>query len=86
MAGTVAGARLLSAASSSVTAYRQPIRRDDRQGPTLSGSPSRRIRSRQPDTDDTRALQGLNDRLHRDERVDLALLPFSDGLTLARKR
>ncbi|HET7795878.1 MAG TPA: class I SAM-dependent methyltransferase [Rhizobacter sp.] len=35
---------------------------------------------------DTRALQALNDKLHRDERVDLSLLPFSDGLTLARKR
>ncbi len=36
--------------------------------------------------DDTRALQALNDKLHRDERVDMALLPIGDGLTLARKR
>jgi caffeoyl-CoA O-methyltransferase len=36
--------------------------------------------------DDTRALQVLNDKLHTDERVDLALLPIGDGLTLARKR
>jgi predicted O-methyltransferase YrrM len=36
--------------------------------------------------DDTRALQALNVKLHRDERIDLALLPFSDGLTLARRR
>jgi predicted O-methyltransferase YrrM len=36
--------------------------------------------------DDTRALQALNAKLHRDERVDLSLLPFSDGITLARKR
>jgi predicted O-methyltransferase YrrM len=36
--------------------------------------------------DDTRALQALNDKLHGDERVDLALLPIGDGLTLARKR
>ncbi|OOG36003.1 SAM-dependent methyltransferase [Rhodanobacter sp. C06] len=36
--------------------------------------------------DDTRALQALNERLHRDERIDLAVLPVGDGLTLARKR
>jgi len=35
---------------------------------------------------DTRALQALNDKLRGDERVDLCLLPFSDGVTLARKR
>ena len=35
---------------------------------------------------DTRALQALNDKLHRDDRIDLSLLPFSDGVTLARKR
>jgi predicted O-methyltransferase YrrM len=38
------------------------------------------------DSDDTRALQALNRKLHRDERVDLALVPVGDGLTLARKR
>jgi predicted O-methyltransferase YrrM len=42
--------------------------------------------ARRADSDDTRALQALNDKLHRDERVDLVLLPFSDGVTLARKR
>ena len=36
--------------------------------------------------EDTRALQALNDKLHHDERVDIALLPLGDGLTLARKR
>jgi caffeoyl-CoA O-methyltransferase len=36
--------------------------------------------------DDTRALQALNKKLHGDERVDIALLPVGDGLTLARKR
>ena len=35
---------------------------------------------------DTLALQALNTKLHKDERVDLSLLPFSDGLTLVRKR
>jgi len=35
---------------------------------------------------DTTALQALNTKLHRDERIDLSLLPFSDGVTLARKR
>lgn len=35
---------------------------------------------------DTTALRVLNDKLHRDERVDLTLLPIGDGLTLVRKR
>ena len=35
---------------------------------------------------DTRALREFNDALHRDPRVDLALLPVGDGLTLARRR
>ncbi|HJW11725.1 MAG TPA: class I SAM-dependent methyltransferase [Albitalea sp.] len=35
---------------------------------------------------DTAALQALNDKLHRDERVDIALLTVGDGLTLVRKR
>jgi predicted O-methyltransferase YrrM len=35
---------------------------------------------------DTLALQALNTALHRDERIDLSVLPIGDGLTLARKR
>ncbi len=35
---------------------------------------------------DTVSLRAFNDALHHDERVDLALLPVGDGLTLARKR
>lgn len=35
---------------------------------------------------DTEALQALNAKIHADERVDLAMLPIGDGLTLARKR
>jgi predicted O-methyltransferase YrrM len=35
---------------------------------------------------DTRALQALNDKLQRDERIDHALLTVGDGLALARKR
>lgn len=42
--------------------------------------------ARRADSDDTRALQALNAKLHRDERIDLALVPIADGLTLARKR
>jgi caffeoyl-CoA O-methyltransferase len=41
------------------------------------------------DPDDSRAAQAtaeLNDRLGKDDRVDVALLGFADGITLARKR
>jgi predicted O-methyltransferase YrrM len=36
--------------------------------------------------EDVRAMQALNAKVHADERVDMVLLPFSDGVTLARKR
>jgi predicted O-methyltransferase YrrM len=36
--------------------------------------------------EDVRAMQALNVKVHGDERVDMVLLPFSDGVTLARKR
>jgi predicted O-methyltransferase YrrM len=35
---------------------------------------------------DTVAMRHFNEHLHRDERVDLSLVPIGDGLTLARKR
>ncbi len=35
---------------------------------------------------DTAALRRINDKLHGDPRIDLAMLPIGDGLTLARKR
>jgi len=34
----------------------------------------------------TVALRHFNEHLHRDERVDLSVVPIGDGLTLARKR
>jgi predicted O-methyltransferase YrrM len=38
------------------------------------------------DDEDTRALKELNAALHGDERIDLALLPIGDGVTVVRKR
>jgi len=37
-------------------------------------------------SENTTAIRALNDFLVTDERVDLAMVPISDGLTLARKR
>ena len=37
-------------------------------------------------TENTRALRALNDALHKDERVNLSMLPLGDGVTLAMKR
>ena len=39
-----------------------------------------------PDSDDTRALQALNDFIARDERVQAVMISVSDGLTIVRKR
>ncbi|HEX7348451.1 MAG TPA: class I SAM-dependent methyltransferase [Rhodanobacteraceae bacterium] len=35
---------------------------------------------------DTLALKALNEKLHIDTRVDVAMVPIGDGMTLARKR
>jgi caffeoyl-CoA O-methyltransferase len=39
-----------------------------------------------PDNDDDRAIVAFNDEVLADERVDAAMLPIGDGLTLARRR
>jgi caffeoyl-CoA O-methyltransferase len=36
-------------------------------------------------TDDTRAIRALNDFLATDDRIDMVMLPVSDGLTICRK-
>ncbi|MBV7535175.1 class I SAM-dependent methyltransferase [Duganella sp. sic0402] len=38
------------------------------------------------DNDDMAALQALNIKLREDQRIDISLLPISDGVTLALKR
>ena len=40
----------------------------------------------QVQTDDTKAIRALNDFLATDDRVDMVMLPISDGLTICRKR
>ncbi len=35
---------------------------------------------------DTQAIRALNEKLHNDERVEICMLPVSDGLTLVRKK
>ena len=45
-----------------------------------------RVLDRRDRSADTRAIRAFNRRLHRDRRVDPALVPIGDGLTLAVKR
>jgi caffeoyl-CoA O-methyltransferase len=40
----------------------------------------------QTPSDDTKALQALNEFIARDERVQAVMLSVSDGLTIVRKR
>ena len=42
--------------------------------------------STKSDSDDTRALQALNDFIARDDRVEAVMISVSDGLTIVRKR
>jgi caffeoyl-CoA O-methyltransferase len=39
-----------------------------------------------PQSADDRAIVAFNDAVTADERVDSVLLPFGDGVTVARKR
>jgi caffeoyl-CoA O-methyltransferase len=45
-----------------------------------------RVLERDPDDEDTHALQALNAKLATDDRITLCLLPVADGVTLARRR
>lgn len=47
---------------------------------------SGRVANPEDEDADTKALRAFNERVHRDERVDLSLLPLGDGLTLIRKK
>jgi len=45
-----------------------------------------RVVDRRERSADTLAIRAFNKRLHRDRRVELALVPIGDGVTLAFKR
>lgn len=39
-----------------------------------------------PADENTRAIAALNEKIYRDDRVDISMVPIADGVTLARKR
>jgi predicted O-methyltransferase YrrM len=45
-----------------------------------------RVLDRRDQSADTRAIRAFNKKLRRDRRVDIALVPIGDGLTIALKR
>jgi predicted O-methyltransferase YrrM len=45
-----------------------------------------RVIDRRDRSEDTRAVRAFNRKLHRDRRVELAMVPIGDGLTLALKK
>lgn len=47
---------------------------------------SGRVADESDDSADTVALRAFNGQVYKDERVDMALLPLGDGLTLLRKK
>lgn len=47
---------------------------------------SGRVADRGDLDENTVAIRQFNEHLHRDDRIDLCLVPIGDGLTLARKR
>ena len=44
-----------------------------------------RVADNTDQTEDTRAIRELNDRVHKDLRVEISMLPVGDGLTLVMK-
>ena len=45
-----------------------------------------RVLDPDPDDDSTNAIVALNEKLVRDERIDIAMVAIADGITIARKR
>ncbi|MDE0008851.1 MAG: class I SAM-dependent methyltransferase, partial [Gammaproteobacteria bacterium] len=45
-----------------------------------------RVVERRANDEDTQAIRAVNEKVVADERVDVAMLPIGDGLTLAVKR